>query len=204
MSRHRLGRGSRPRIRSQTSGRSVCRSWSIPWFARDILYEADGVLSLGRRGEKLYGRKELLRAVRGLHCAPCDAGPARQRRDRAHPGHVRGHARLQPGAAVFPARRTRLEVGQSDWTKGVLHVKPADRGRVPTWIGLPDHSRPASARTMLDVLLHEQEEVAWLTRTAALELASLRGSYSGYWSRAAPPWRSSQTASSGTPSPVAQ
>jgi ATP-dependent Lhr-like helicase len=71
------------------------------------------------------------------------------------------------------------EVGQSEWSKGVLHVKPADRGRVPSWIGFPGALSTRICQTMLDVLLREEGEAGWLSRPAALELASLRESYSG-------------------------
>src|SRR5690606_34890131 len=49
----------------------------------------------------------------------------------------------------------------------------------PSWLGLPGVLSNALCQGMLDVLLHEEREGAWLTSAAAAELAAMRDSYEG-------------------------
>src|SRR6266849_431403 len=46
------------------------------------------------------------------------------------------HARNR-GPLCFRLSGRAWEGGEIDWARGVLHVRPADRGRVPSWLGLP-------------------------------------------------------------------
>jgi len=71
------------------------------------------------------------------------------------------------------------QVGQVDWSKGVLHVRPAENGRVPNWLGLPGMLSAKLCQTMMEVLLQEGAEEAWLSGPAQKELAGLRESYAG-------------------------
>ncbi len=147
--------------------------------AREILYEADGVLSLGKHGEKLYGRKNFFELYAVFTAPPVML----VLHGKEEVGHIQAtfvamHDYSQ-GPLCFRLGGRAWEVGQSEWSKGVLHVKPADRGRVPSWIGFPGALSTRICQTMLDVLLREEGEAGWLSRPAALELASLRESYSG-------------------------
>jgi ATP-dependent Lhr-like helicase len=148
-------------------------------LARDILYEADGLLSLGTRGEKLYGRKNFFELYAVFTAPPV----MRVQHGKDNVGHVQAHFLGMhddsKGPLCFRLSGRAWEVGQIEWSKGVLHVHPADRGRVPNWMGAPSALSNALCQGMLDVLLHEKEESAWLGKGAAAELAALRESYDG-------------------------
>jgi ATP-dependent Lhr-like helicase len=85
------------------------------------------------------------------------------------------------GPLCFRLSGRAWEVGHIEWSKGVLHVRPAEHGRVPSWLGLPGVLSTKLCQAMMDVLMHEnvQQEAGWLTRSAAVELASMRESYGG-------------------------
>jgi ATP-dependent Lhr-like helicase len=144
---------------------------------REILYEADGLLSLGQRGERLYGRKNFFELY-AVFTAP---SMMRVQYGKDEVGYIQAlfvsmHDRAQ-GPLCFRLSGRAWEVGQIDWSKGVLHVRPADRGRVPNWLGIPAMLSKRLCETMRDVLVREEQEGAWLARDAALELHGLRASY---------------------------
>ncbi|WP_437637206.1 DEAD/DEAH box helicase [Sorangium sp. So ce854] len=146
---------------------------------RDILYEADGLLSLGARGEKLYGRKNFFELYAVFTAPPV----LRVQHGKEDVGYIQAlfvtmHDRTK-GPLCFRLSGRAWEVGQVDFGKGVLHVRPAAHGRVPSWLGLPGVLSNALCQAMMDVLLHERDEGAWLSRVAATELASMRESYDG-------------------------
>lgn len=146
---------------------------------REILYEADGLLSLGQRGEKLYGRKNFFELYAVFTAPPV----MRVQHGKEDVGYIQAlfvsmHDRNK-GPLSFRLSGRAWEVGQVDWSKSVLHVKPAEHGRVPSWLGLPGVLSMHLCQAMMDVLLREGEEAGWLSRTAALELASMRESYGG-------------------------
>ena len=144
---------------------------------RKILYEADGFLSLGARGEKLYGRKNffelyavftappMMRVQHGKDEVGCVQALFVTMHDQSH------------GPLCFRLSGRAWEVGHIEWSKGILHVRPADRGRVPNWIGLPGTLSTRLTQAMRDVLAREEHEAVWLARGAELELRSLRESY---------------------------
>ncbi len=144
---------------------------------REILYEADGLLSLGRRGEKLYGKKNFFELY-AVFTAPPTLRVVHGKED---VGYIQSvfvsmHDQRQ-GPLCFRLAGRPWEVGQIDWSKGVAYVKPASSGRVPNWLGLAGTLSPKLCQAMQDVLLHSGEESNWLTKPAALELESLRDSY---------------------------
>lgn len=146
---------------------------------RQILYEADGLLSLGQRGERLYGRKNFFELYAVFTAPPV----MRVQHGKEDIGYIQAlfvsmHDRNK-GPLCFRLSGRAWEVGQIDWSKRVLHVRPAEHGRVPSWLGLPGVLSPKVCQAMMDVLMHEQQEAGWLTRTAAAELASMRESYAG-------------------------
>lgn len=146
---------------------------------RDILYEADGLLSLGQRGEKLYGRKNFFELYAVFTAPPV----MRVQHGKEDVGYIQSlfvsmHDHNK-GPLSFRLSGRAWEVGQVDWSKGVLHVRPSEHGRVPSWLGVPGVLSTMLCQAMMDVLLHEGDEAGWLTRTAALELASMRESYGG-------------------------
>ena len=146
---------------------------------RQILYEADGLLSLGQRGERLYGRKNFFELYAVFTAPPV----MRVQHGKEDVGYIQAsfvsmHDRNK-GPLCFRLSGRAWEVGQIDWSQSVLHVRPAEHGRVPSWLGLPGVLSTKLCQAMMDVLLHERQEAEWLTRTAAVELASMRESYGG-------------------------
>ena len=148
---------------------------------RQILYEADGMLSLGQRGEKLYGRKNFFELYAVFTAPPV----MRVQHGKEDVGYIQAlfvsmHDR-NDGPLCFRLSGRAWEVGQIDWSKSVLHVRPAEHGRVPSWLGLPGVLSTRLCQAMMDVLVHahEQQEAGWLTPTAAIELAAMRESYAG-------------------------
>lgn len=146
---------------------------------REILHEADGLLSLGQRGERLYGRRNFF-DLYAVFTAP----PVMRVQDgKDEIGYIQAlfvsmHDRNR-GPLCFRLSGRAWEVARVDWHRSVLHVRPAERGRVPSWLGLPGVLSTQLCQTMMDVLLREREEAGWLTPTAARELASMRDSYGG-------------------------
>ena len=123
---------------------------------REILYEADGLLSLGQRGEKLYGRKNFFELYAVFTSPPV----MRVQHGKEDVGYIQAlfvsmHDRNK-GPLCFRLSGRAWEVGQIDWSKGVLHVRPAEHGRVPSWLGLPGVLSTALCQAMMDVLLHER------------------------------------------------
>jgi ATP-dependent Lhr-like helicase len=146
---------------------------------RDILYEADGLLSLGQRGERLYGRKNFFELYAVFTAPPL----MRVQHGKEDVGYIQAlfvsmHDRNK-GPLAFRLSGRAWEVVQVDWSKSVLHVRPAEHGLVPSWLGLPGVLSMTLCQAIMDVLLREGEESTWLTRTAASQLSSMRDSYSG-------------------------
>ena len=147
---------------------------------REILYEADGLLSLGQRGEKLYGKKNFFELYAVFTAPPM----MRVQNGKEDVGYVQAlfvsmHDQ-NDGPLCFRLSGRAWEVGLIEWGKGVLHVRPADRGRVPSWLGLPGNLSTRLCQAMMGVLLEEEPgDAHWLSREALLELATLRQSYAG-------------------------
>jgi ATP-dependent Lhr-like helicase len=146
---------------------------------REILYEADGLLSLGQRGERLYGRKNFFELYAVFTAPPV----IRVQHGKEEIGYIQAlfvsmHDRNK-GPLCFRLSGRAWEVGQIDWSKGVLHVRPAEHGRVPSWLGPPGVLSTTLCQAMMDVLLYERREAGWLTRAAAAALGSMRDSYGG-------------------------
>ena len=156
-------------------------------LARDILYEADGLLSLGKQGEKLYGRKNFFELYAVFTAPPV----MHVQHGKEDVGYIQAlfvamHD-WKDGPLCFRLAGRAWEVGQIDWSKSILHVRPADHGRVPSWLGLPGALSSALCHAMLDVLLHEGQESTWLTRASAAELTAMRESYDGLLEEGAAP-----------------
>lgn len=169
---------------------------------REILYEADGSLSLGRRGEKLYGRKNFFELYAVFSSPPV----MRVQHGRDDVGYIQSlfvsmHDR-STGPLCFRLSGRAWEVAHADWSKGVLRVRPAENGRVPSWLGLPSALSMQLCQAMMDVLSREGEETKWLTPTAAHEIASMRESYGGLLGAGTAPLEDHPTACSGIHSRV--
>ena len=144
---------------------------------REILHEAEGLLSLGRRGEELYGRRHFFQLY-----AVFDSPPMlRVLHGRHEVGHVQarfvlGHPTDREPLCFRLAGRS-WEVTQVEWSRGRLLVRPAEAGRVPSWLGLPSMLSRDLCQEMRRCLLTAGPEGAWLGSSAAAEMAALREAY---------------------------
>jgi ATP-dependent Lhr-like helicase len=154
---------------------------------RDILYESDGLLSLGQRGERLYGRRNFFELYAVFTAPPV----MRVQHGRSEVGYIHAHFVAMhdrdQGALCFRLAGRAWEVRLVDWSRGVLHVGPAEHGRVPSWLGMPGALSTSLCQAMMDVLLEEGGEGAWLSAPAARELELLRESYEGVLERGSAP-----------------
>ncbi len=146
---------------------------------RQILHEADGLLSLGIRGEKLYGKRNFFELYAVFTAPPI----LRVVHGREEVGTVQSyfvsmHDR-DKGPLCFRLSGRSWEVEHVDWSKGVLRVVSAKGGRVPSWIGMPGVLSTKLCQAMQDVLLHPGDEAAYLSAAAAMQLDALRKGYDG-------------------------
>lgn len=146
-------------------------------LAREILYEADGLLTLGQRGEKLYGRKNFFELYAVFTVPPM----LRVQNGKEDVGYVQAlFVSMQDQKPLcFRLGGRAWEAVLTDWGKGVLHVRPAAQGRVPSWLGLPGVLSRELCQAMLDVLVSEGQDGDGLAPGAASGLASLRAGYAG-------------------------
>jgi ATP-dependent Lhr-like helicase len=153
--------------------------------ARDLLYEADGLLSLGKEGERRYGKKNFFElyavfsaptALRVLHqgaeVGSLDATFLRA----AHEG--------SDAPVAFRLAGRAWQVTRVDWQRGTCEVRPADAGRLPSWLGQPTYLSWDLCREMKRTLAGPAGPAgaladAWLSREARVELAALRDDYEG-------------------------
>ena len=84
---------------------------------------------------------------------------------------------------------------------GQVWVKPAERGKVPSWLGLSAMLSHALSQEIMAVLCDDEPEPRWLDAPARAELDSLRDGYEGVLSHGRRRWRP-RARSSGTPSQV--
>lgn len=146
---------------------------------RQILYEADGLLSLGQRGERLYGRKNFFELYAVFSSPPM----LRVQNGREEVGYVsawfvQGHDE-RDGPLCFRLGGRAWQVVHLDWGKASLDVRPANRGQVPTWLGNGSVlSRPLCS-AMMGTLMAPGVESAWLSTSASKTLNELRVGYDG-------------------------
>ena len=117
---------------------------------RDILYEADGVLSLGQRGERLYGRRNFFELYAVFTAPPV----MRVQHGRAEVGYV--HALFvsmhdeNRGPLCFRLAGRAWQVGLIDWSKGVAaraSRRPRSRPELARYAELAlDRALPGHAR----------------------------------------------------------
>ena len=146
-------------------------------LTREILYEADGLLSLGARGEKLYGRKNFFELYAVFNSPPVlRALHGREEVGHIQAGFVQGHD-AQKGPLCFRLGGRPWRVEHVDWSKGTMSVKPAPAGQVPNWIGAPGVLSFALCQAMRETLLASDAGGAQFTPAAERELRLLRESY---------------------------
>jgi ATP-dependent Lhr-like helicase len=143
--------------------------------ANDILVEADARLTLGARGERLYGARNFLelyavfstpRVLRVVH-GPTEVGVVDaaflQDNERGRPNFVLG------------GRPWRI-VGV-DWKGGTCSVEPAEAGGYPRWFGQPVTLARALCQAMRRVLQGSECDTSWSKR-AVTAIEAQRASHS--------------------------
>jgi ATP-dependent Lhr-like helicase len=146
---------------------------------RRILYESDGVLSLGSEGERVYGRKNFFE----LYAVFSSPTVLRVEHGGAEVGTIQATFlesadEKNPGAFCFRLAGRAWRVERVDRTKGYVAVVPAESGKVPAWIGAPTGLSWTLCQEM-KATLAVSDSHGWLSQNAAAELASLRSSYDG-------------------------
>jgi ATP-dependent Lhr-like helicase len=145
--------------------------------ARELLHEADGRLTLGREGERRYGRQHFFElyavfsapsALRVVHGA-AEVGFVQASFVSLHDG--------REGPLCFRLAGRAWEVKHVDFEKGVAQVTPAAAGRVPSWLGRAGTLSTRVCQAMREVLLTPGDEAQWLDRAARRELEALRATY---------------------------
>ncbi len=145
---------------------------------RDILYQAEGRLSLGAEGEKRYAGKNFFELY-----AVFDTPPIfRVQHGRREVGsldfaflHV---LEERAGPALFRLAGQPWQVRSIDWRRAVCYVEPADRAALPRWSGEGGYLSFEVCQSMKAVLA-DTERYPWLSPSAAHELAALRLGYKG-------------------------
>ncbi len=179
VSRHRVLEWVGPAFPFHELGEPRLHALLDTMVEREILYEADGRLSLGQEGERRYGRKNFFELYAVFTAPPV----MRVLHGRDEVGYIQalfaaGHD-SQEGPLCFRLAGRAWQVTHAEYNRGVLHVRPADRGRVPSWLGQPGFLSTTLCQEMLRVLVEPGEEERWLSRSANLELDALREAYDG-------------------------
>lgn len=154
--------------------RADCDELIEHMLAQDILHEDGGRLSLGTRGERLYGKKNFLELY-AVFSTPETFTV------------LFGHEEIGSIEARFLEQCEREELtfvlaGQAwratsvDWTRGLVHVRPCEHGRLTRWRGRPVfwHGRLCQA---LRSVLQSGEEFELGSRRARERLQKLREEY---------------------------
>lgn len=154
---------------------------------RDILFETGGLLSLGTRGEQLYGRKNFFELYAVFSSPPI----MKVMHGRTEVGHVQAtfvqsqvDAEAEDQTMCFRLAGRSWQVLHTDWGRAVLSVEPAEAGRVPSWLGPPMMKSFELCQAMADVLRRgdPDREARWLTPSAERELTALRNDYAPLFS----------------------
>ena len=146
---------------------------------RDILYEADGLLTLGKRGEELYGRQNFFELYAVFTAPPVlKVLNGRSEVGFVQAGFVQGHDPNE-GPLMFRLAGRPWQVTRVEWGRGLVSVRPAERGKVPSWLGLPTMLSFDVCQEMRRTLCTPGPEAPWLSPAAQAELTSLRDGYEG-------------------------
>lgn len=145
---------------------------------REILDESDGLLSLGHEGERLYGRKNFFELYAVFSTPPI----LLVLHGRTEVGHVQAQFLQgfdEGGPVVFRLAGRAWRVQRAEWDRARVFVKPAEGGKVPSWLGQARLLSYDLCQEMMRVLIAPRGEAAWLDRAAAAELEALREAYAG-------------------------
>jgi ATP-dependent Lhr-like helicase len=134
--------------------------------ANEILAEQDGLLWLGPKGEKLYGRRNFLDLYAVFETpkliivrwATQEIGQV----DAEFLATVQENSEV--GAFTLGGRAWR--VLSIDWRRGLCAVEPAERAQAARWSGNPRFLSYELCQAMRKILLSDDSDPAWSNRTA--------------------------------------
>lgn len=142
---------------------------------QDILAEVDSRLVMGRRGERLYSGANF----RELYAVFSVPPVLRVLYGRQEVGSVDAWFAQQDNhdkSLAFVLGGKAWRVTSIDWKRGVCHVKPAEAGSYPRWVGRPVLLSEALCRAMRDVLVDDAPGATWSKRATAV-MEELRQSH---------------------------
>lgn len=146
---------------------------------RQILYESEGLLSLGVRGEKLYGRKNFFELYAVFTAPPV----MKVVHNRSTIGFLQSQFIQFNTQEDVPMRfllsGRAWKVVDIEWSRSTVRVVPSRSGKAPSWMGQPSVLSFDLCQAMHDVLLVRGQESKWLSEPAAALLESLRQEYEG-------------------------
>ena len=145
---------------------------------REILYEADGLLTLGRQGEELYGRRHFFELY-AVFSTPAVFRVAYGREEVGYlqVSFLQGHD-SDRGPLRFRLAGRAWEVVRVDWSRGRVDVRPSPSGKVPSWLGNPSMLSMELCQEMMAALI-DDDEPSWLTPRALAQLRGIRQEYEG-------------------------
>lgn len=143
---------------------------------RDILHESDDLLSLGKEGERRYGRRNFFELY-AIFDAPRMLAVM-------HGGAEVGAVQEiflrdvleDDGPPTFRLAGRAWQLSHIDWKRGHCDVIPAESGRVPTWMGQPTFL-PGRLCAEMKRILASDSAPGWLGPPARAELTQLRHDY---------------------------
>ena len=145
---------------------------------RDILYESGGRLSLGSAGEARYGARHFFE----LYSVFDTPNTLRVMFGKQEVGTIEAlfvrSGESEDGPFSFRLGNRAWRVVHVDLGRALCHVVPAEKGRVPAWLGAPNDLPPLLCGEMKAALLDEAA-VDGMSVEAAEVLAELRLGYEG-------------------------
>jgi ATP-dependent Lhr-like helicase len=159
-------------------------------LSRQILYEADGFLSLGAKGEQLYGRKNFFELYAVFSSPPVfRVVHGRDEIGYIQARFIQGHDE-QNGPLCFRLGGRAWQVVETVWQRGLMMVRPADAGRVPNWLGPPSVLSYEICQAIRETLVSSDSPGTVLTPAATVELRAVREAYAELLALAAAPLES--------------
>lgn len=156
-------------------------------LSRQILYEADGFLSLGAKGEQLYGRKNFFELYAVFSSPPVfRVVHGRDEIGYIQARFIQGHDE-QKGPLCFRLAGRAWQVVETVWQRGLMMVRPADAGRVPSWLGPPSVLSYEICQAIRETLVRNDSPGAVLTPAAQADLRAVREGYTDLLALAAAP-----------------
>lgn len=143
-------------------------------LAEGILHEDGGRLSLGERGQRLYGRKNFAELYT-VFCAPRTL-TVMYGRDAVGQIDANFAQSTEFEKLTFTLAARTWQAKHLDWNRAVLHVEPVSVGGLPRWQGQPVLLSGALCQAARAVLVGDDEPEVWSVRARA-QLKQIRAEY---------------------------